>query len=60
MDFEYVSREESTNISRLVAGGIIKSNLIFSELGLRINFEIGEYYIVDSKQWMIGKIKYGI
>ena len=60
MDSEYVSDQENTNIIRLVAGGILNHNSIFTELGLRINFEIGEYYIVDQKQWMLGKIKYGI
>jgi len=35
-------------------------NVIPYELGLVIDYEVGEYYIQDEKKWMLAKIKYGI
>jgi hypothetical protein len=60
MDSEYISTEESSKVTRLLASGIVDCSLMLTELGLMVNFALGEYCIMDHKQWMLGKIKYGI
>ena len=57
---KYITVREAVGVNKLVAGGILNVELIFNELGLMVNFEMGEYCIMDHKRWMLGKIKYGI
>ena len=39
---------------------LLFSNTLWCEMGLKWIYERGQYQIVDKKQWMLTKIKYGI
>lgn len=53
---EYLSSEEFANVVNFFSH---VHNVLPNELGLTINFENGEYYIVDENKWISAKIKYG-
>jgi hypothetical protein len=56
----YLSHQESINVTRFLASGIVDCSLMLTELGLMVDYVLCEYCIMNHKRWMLGKIKYGI
>jgi len=48
---------EHTNVNNLFNH---VDNVKAYELGLIVDYEVGEYYIQDENKWMLAKVKYGI
>lgn len=54
----YLTDEEAKSLR--TNGMLLFSNTPWREMGLQWIYERGQYQIVDKKQWMLTKIKYGI